>query len=154
MGFSYQPPPALRAMKNPTFPSRNDFQTTYSKPKLPLSWPSSLPSLVPHRIRRKLRSKIRSRQSPSSSFATLQTSASPVDTLRSLRAHRWSFYDVQYLILIVLVIFSLSIIPARPLVKAAIATAMLVSVTLPLARQFFLPFWPIGVWLIFYYACG
>lgn len=141
-------------MKTSAFPSRNDFQNTYSKAKLPLSWPSSIPSLVPHRIRRKLRSKIRSRQSPASSFASLETSYSPADSLRSLRAHRWSFYDVQYLILIILGIFSLCIIPARPLVKATVSTVVLVSLLLPVLRQFFLPFWPIGGWLIFYYACG
>lgn len=142
-------------MKKSTFPSRSGFQETYSKAKFPFSWPSSIPTLIPHRIRRKLRSKVRSRQSPSSSLTSLQTSISPADTLRSLRAHRWSFYDGQYLILIVLGIFSLCIIPSPgPIVKTGISTVILVALILPVTRQFLLPSLSIWTWLTFYYACG
>ena len=144
----------LRMMKK-SFPSRKEFQKTYSQAKLSFSWPPSLRAIIPHRIRRKLKSKIRSRQSPSSSLASLQTSLSPADTLRSLRAHRWSYYDGQYLILIILGIFSLSIIPSPgPIIKTAISTLMLISLILPATRQFALPFMPIASWLIFFYACG
>lgn len=141
-------------MKTPTFPSRSEFQSTYAKVTLPLSWPTSIPSLVPHRIRRKLRSKIRSRQSPSSTFSTLQKSLSPLDSLSSLQTHRWSLYDLQYLLLSILVIFSLCIIPGTVLFRVGVPTIILLSVTIPASRQFWLPFWPIGIWLLFYYACG
>ena len=138
-----------------SFPSRKEFQNTYSRAKLPFSWSPSLPSIIPHRIRRKIRSKLRSRQSPSSTLASLQTSTSPADTLRSLRSHRWSYYDGQYLILIILGIFSLSIIPSPgPILKTVISTLILVSLILPVTRQFALPFMPIASWLIFFYACG
>ncbi|KAI9834247.1 MAG: hypothetical protein M1819_003085 [Sarea resinae] len=128
-------------------------QTTFTKSKVPFSWPS-MPSFVPYRLRRKLRSKLRSRQSPASGLATLQTSFSPADTLRSLRAHRWSYYDGQYLILMIFGIFSLCIIETPgPLFKTFVATLLLTSLTLPITRQFFLPFLPIACWLILFYAC-
>ena len=146
---------AAPQMMKKSFPSRKDFQTTYSKAKLPFSWPSSIPAIIPHRIRRKLRSKVRSRQSPSSSLAALQTSWLPADTLHALRKHRWSYYDGQYLLLVVLGIFSLSIIPSPgPLGKTAISTLFLTSLILPITRQFFLPFTPVATWLVFFYACG
>ena len=137
------------------FPSRADFQKTYSKTKVPFSWPSSIPTIIPHRIRRKLRSKVRSRQSPSSSLAALQTSWSPADTLQSLREHRWSYYDGQYLLLLILAIFSLCMISSPgPLIKTAVSTLFLTALILPITRQFFLPFAPIAGWLVFFYACG
>ncbi|KAI4260947.1 MAG: hypothetical protein LQ352_000102 [Teloschistes flavicans] len=134
-----------------SYASRSDFQKTY----LPISWLPSFPHILPHRIRRRLRSKVRSRQSPSTSLASLETSFSPADTLRSLRTHRWSFYDGQYLILIILNVFSLSIIASPgPLFKTAVSTLALLALILPITRQFFLPFLFIATWLIFFYACG
>ncbi len=143
------------AMRNSTFPSRDRFQETYSKAKIPFSWPSSIPSLIPHRMRRKLRSKVRSRQSPSSSFASIETSVSPADTLQALRAHRWSFYDGQYVILVILGIFTLCIIPSPgPLAKTGVSTLLLASLIIPATRQVFLPLLPVITWLGFFYACG
>lgn len=138
-----------------SFPSRKEFQKAYTSQKLPLAWLPSMPALISHRIRRKLRSRIRSRQSPSSSLSSLETSWSPADTLRSLRAHRWSFYDGQYLIIVILAIFTLCIIPSvGPLLKTFVASLYLVSLILPVTRQFSLPFLPIATWLTFFYACG
>lgn len=119
----------------------------------PFSWPRSIPNPIPHRLRRKLRSKLRSRQSPSSSLASLQTSFSPADTLRSLRQHRWSVYDGQYLILIILGIFALSISEFGALQKTAASTALMVALLMPITRQFFLPFLPILTWLFFFFSC-
>ncbi|KAI4241619.1 MAG: hypothetical protein L6R40_004452 [Gallowayella cf. fulva] len=136
---------------------KNSFalRTDYQKPYIPLSWLPSMPAIIPHRIRRKLRSKIRSRQSPSTSLSSLETSLSPAHTLRSLRHHRWSFYDGQYLILIILAIFSLSIIASPgPIFKTVVATLIITSLILPATRQFFLPFLPVIIWLIWFYACG
>lgn len=142
-------------MKKSSFSSRSGFQETYAKAKLPFSWRPSIPSLLPHRIRRKLRSKVRSRQSPASSLTSLETSISPADTLRALRVHRWSFYDGQYLILIILGIFSLCIIPSPgPIVKTGLSTIILVALILPITRQFLLPSISIWTWLTFFYACG
>ena len=115
----------------------------------------SLSGMVPHRLRRKIRSTLRNRQSPASSFADLQTSFSPSDTLRSLRSHQWSFFDGQYLIVTVLLIFALAIItePAVTYHTAILVTLLLTSLVFPITRQFFLPFLPIATWLIFFFAC-
>lgn len=118
---------------------------------------SALPSLVPHRLRRKwraTRSRIRSRQSPTSSIASLETSFSPADTLRSLRYHPWSIYDGQYLILAIVVIFSLSVSEAPgPFAKTFAAALMMGGLVLPITRQFLLPFLPALTWLLLFSSC-
>ncbi|KIW11593.1 hypothetical protein PV08_10894 [Exophiala spinifera] len=127
--------------------------TALSKKHIQLPW-RSIQILVPHRLRRKLRSKLRNRQSPASSFANLQTSCSPADTLRALQNHKWTIYDAQWLFLAFIGIFSLSIIESPgPLVKTAVATLLLTSLVFPITRQFFRPFMPIAAYLIFFYAC-
>ena len=142
-------------MRKTPFASWGDSQPSYSVAKLGLPWPLSIPNPIPHRVRRKIRSKLRSRQSPSNTFTHLQTSYNPRNTLRSLAEHKWSFYDGQYLILLVLGIFSLSIIPSPgPLVKTAISTVIITALILPVTRQFLLPSLAIWMWLIFFYACG
>jgi membrane-associated phospholipid phosphatase len=58
------------------------------------------------------------------------------------------------LLLLIVGIFSLTIIESPgPLAKTAIFTALLISLLLPMTRQFFLPFLPIAGWLLFFYAC-
>ena len=140
----------------PSYTSPKRFLTpTFSLSKLGFSWPPSIPVVVPHRIRRKLRSRIRSRQSPASTISALQTSCNPRDTLRSLRKHRWSAYDAQYLLIVILGVFSLSVMEhPGALVKTAVTTLLLISLILPITRQFFLPFLPIATWLVFFYSCG
>lgn len=128
-------------------------QDHLGKLQIQVPW-RSIHLLVPHRMRRKIRSKLRSRISPSSSIASLQTSFSPLDTLRALQRHQWTLYDFQYLLLIVVGIFSLSVIEVPgPLTKTAMSTLLLISLLLPITRQFFLPFLPIAAWLAFFYAC-
>ncbi len=123
----------------------------YSKSKMPFSWPS-IPNPLPRRIRRKLRSKFRSSQSPASSIASIQTSFNPSDSIRALRAHRWSVYDGQYLILIIIAIFSLSVSQAPgPLMKTGAASLFILALLMPITRQFFLPALPIFTWLLFFF---
>jgi hypothetical protein len=139
---------------NSTLPTWKDrTQNQFGKLQIQVPW-RSIQLLVPHRMRRKIRSKLRSRVSPTSSISSLQTSLSPADTLRSLQSHRWTVYDFQYLLLLIVGIFSLTIIESPgPLAKTAIFTALLISLLLPMTRQFFLPFLPIAGWLLFFYAC-
>lgn len=139
---------------NPPLPSWKDrTQNQFGKLQIQVPW-RSIQMLVPHRMRRKIRSKLRSRLSPTSSISSLQTSFSPVDTLRSLQSHRWTPYDFQYLLLLVVGIFSLSMIEVPgPLAKTAVFTLLLFSLLLPITRQFFLPFLPVAGWLVFFYAC-
>lgn len=133
--------------------SWKDARPSGSKTTVKIPW-RSLQLLVPHRLRRKLRSKVRNRQSPASSITKLQTSFSPLETLRALQQHRWTIYDGQWLILAFLGIFSLSIIESPgPLVKTAVATFFLTTLCLPITRQFFMPFLPIASYLIWFYAC-
>ncbi|CAD6455472.1 e6b5b506-671c-42bf-b6a1-2fe62e401d7a [Sclerotinia trifoliorum] len=124
---------------------------TFTKAKMPFSWPS-LPNPIPRRVRRRLRSKFRSNASPASSIASIETSFNPKDTLRALRSHRWSVYDGQYLILIIIAIFSLSISQAPgPLMKTGAATLLMLALLMPVTRQFFLPVLPIFTWLVFFF---
>ncbi|KAF2477909.1 aureobasidin resistance protein Aur1 [Lindgomyces ingoldianus] len=118
---------------------------------------SQLPSFIPHRVRRKwraTRSRIRSRQSPTSSIASLETSFSPADTLRSLRTHPWSIYDGQYLILAIVAIFSLSVMESPgPFAKTFVAALLMLGLVLPAIRQFLLPFLPALTWMLLFYCC-
>jgi hypothetical protein len=124
---------------------------TFSKAKLPFSWPSIL-NPIPRRYRRRLRSKFRSAISPASSIAKIETSFDPRDTIKALRQHRWSYYDGQYLFLIILAIFSLSISQAPgPLMKCAAATALMGALLVPITRQFFLPALPILSWVFLFF---
>ncbi|PGH21555.1 hypothetical protein AJ80_03115 [Polytolypa hystricis UAMH7299] len=138
----------------PAIPSWNKRgQNFLGNVHIKLPW-RSIQMLVPYRMRRKLRSKLRSRVSPSSSITSLKTSFSPLDTLKSLQAHRWTLYDGQYLLLLSMGVFSLCVIESPgPLVKALISLALGTALLLPVTSQFFLPFLPTIFWLIFFYAC-
>jgi len=125
--------------------------TTFTKAKIPFTWPS-IPNPIPRRYRRRLRSKFRSAQSPASSIAALQTSFNPADTIKALRAHRWSYWDGQYLILIIVAIFSLSISQAPgPILKTGAASLLMLALLMPITRQFFLPALPILTWVLFFF---
>lgn len=125
--------------------------TTFSKAKLPFSWPS-IPNPIPRRYRRRLRSKIRASISPSSAIASIETSFNPSDTIKALRTHRWSYYDGQYILLVIILIFSLSISQApSPLIKTGAASLYILALLMPITRQFFLPFLPIMTWIIFFF---
>lgn len=137
-------------MPQPTLYNSPD-SPTFMKSKLPFSWPN-VPNPIPRRYRRRLRSKFRSGQSPASSLGNLQTSFNPADSLRALRVHRWSVYDGQYLILIIIAIFSLSISQAPgPLIKTGAASLLILALLMPITRQFFLPVLPIFTWLVFFF---
>ncbi|KAF2721041.1 aureobasidin resistance protein Aur1 [Polychaeton citri CBS 116435] len=137
--------------------SNDGTQRFFSQPKIPsVSWPH-MPALLPHRLRRKFRStrsKIRSRATPTSSITSLNTSWNPADTLKSLRTHQWSVFDAQYIFLAILATFSLCVIQSPgPMVKTLVATLIMLSLILPITRQFFLPALPVFGWLIFFYSC-
>jgi hypothetical protein len=118
---------------------------------MPFSWPS-IPNPIPRRYRRRLRSKLRASQSPASSIASIQTSLNPSDTIRALRSHRWSVYDGQYLVLILLGIFSLSISQTpSPMVKTGASLLVMLGLMMPVTRQFLLPFLPVLTWLVVFF---
>ncbi|PBP17931.1 aureobasidin resistance protein Aur1 [Diplocarpon rosae] len=125
--------------------------TTYTKATMPFSWPS-IPNPIPRRYRRRLRSKFRSAQSPASSIASIETSFNPADSIKALRAHRWSYYDAKYLILIIISVFSLSISQAPgPMMKTGASALLMIALLMPATRQFFLPVLPVLTWLLFFF---
>jgi inositol phosphorylceramide synthase catalytic subunit len=127
----------------------------FSMSKTTFSWPLNFSNPLPHKYRaHKLRSKLRARQSPASSIASVQTSFSPFITLRALKAHKWSIYDAQYLLLITLGIFTLSISPSpSPLLKMGAVALLVAALLMPVTSQFFFPFLPILTWLVFFFSC-
>lgn len=116
----------------------------------------SIPSSLLKSLRRKIRSsrsRLRARIAPASSITALNWSISPADTLHALRTHQWSFWDAQYLGLVIVGIFSLCIIQnPGPLTKTFLSALLITSLLLPITRQFFLPFLPIICWLVFFYS--
>ena len=137
-------------MADPRFYSASS-PTAFTKTKFPFSWPS-IPNPIPRRYRRRLRSKFRNSHSPTSSIASIETSFNPSDTIKALRAHRWSYYDGQYLILIIVSVFSLSVSQApSPLIKTGAASLLIGALLMPITRQFFLPVLPIFTWLLFFF---
>lgn len=127
----------------------------FSSTRIP-GW-KAIPVFIPHRVRRKWRatkSRIRSRQTPTSSLSALNTSFSPSDTIKSLRAHRWSYYDAQYIFLAILAIFCLSFMQSPgPLGKTLAMALLMGSLVIPATRQFFLPFLPIAGYLLLFFSC-
>ena len=126
-------------------------QRFFSTPKLPGG--ISLPTIIPHRLRRKFRStktRLRSNQPTTASITRLETSLNPADTLRSLKKHQWSVWDAQYIFLAILGIFSLCVIESPgPFAKTFVATLLILSLLIPLTRQFFLPFLPLLSFICF-----
>lgn len=135
----------------------NNFEVAspiFSKPFAQSKWPlNMIPNPIPQRYRRKLRSKLRARQSPASSVSSLDWSLSPYDSMRALRSRQWSLYDAQYLVLAFLIIFSLCVSPSALLLKSATVFGATIILLIPMTRQFFLPFLPIGTWLLFFFTC-
>jgi inositol phosphorylceramide synthase catalytic subunit len=127
----------------------------FSMSKTTFSWPLNFSNPLPHKYRaHKLRSKLRARQSPASSVSSVQTSFSPFVTLRAMKAHKWTIYDAQYLFLIALGIFAMSIAPSPgPFLKMGAVALLVAALLVPVTSQFFFPFLPILTWLIFFFSC-
>jgi hypothetical protein len=145
----------LSTAPTPTMGESGRSTPIFSISKTTFSWPLNFSNPLPHKYRvHKLRSKLRARQSPASSVASVQTSFSPFITLRALRAHKWSIYDAQYLFLISLGIFALSISPSpSPLLKTGAVALLVAALLAPATSQFFFPFLPILTWLVFFFSC-
>jgi hypothetical protein len=135
-------------------PSLKEGQAKFVKSRMAFWWPS-LPSIIPHRLRRRIRSRLRQGASPASSLASLQTSFDPFDAVKSLRQHRWTRWDLQYIMMVVLLSFSAYIIQMPgPFLKSIVGLLLCTGLVLPITRQFVLPCMPIFTWLIFFYGLG
>lgn len=129
------------------------------KPKLPF-WPGSLNfallNPIPHKYRPSRRLRARQKARPTAlrddDVSRLQTSFDVRETLRILRTRRWHILDVQYLILAVVLLFSLMIAPSAPLIKTGALVLYSVLLLMPITRQFFLPSMAIWVYLLFFFS--
>ena len=117
----------------------------------------SFRALIPHRLRRKWRAtriRIRTSAASTSAISTLQTSFDPADTVRLLRQHQWTLYDLQYLLLGVVSLLCLSLTTGPGFLLKTLGAAGLLSITLiPITRQFFFPCLPLFGWLILFFNC-
>ncbi|KAL2023719.1 hypothetical protein VTK56DRAFT_1433 [Thermocarpiscus australiensis] len=132
-----------------------------TKPKLlPLSWPGALLTQlnpIPRKYRpaRKLRLRLNSSSKPRdrpNDITRLQTSLDAWSTLRALRSRKWSLWDLQHLVVLGYILFSLAILPPAPLVKIGALVVLGVLLLMPVSQQFFLPSLPIWTYLLYFFA--
>lgn len=75
-------------------------------------------------------------------------------TFKRLGNHEWNRWDLQYVVMIPLLLFCFCVMVEPPLlVRVAIAILLLVGISAPITSQFWLPFMPIATWLILFYSC-
>lgn len=88
----------------------------------------------------------------SDDLTRLQTSFSASEGIRTLRTRKWSVLDLQYVALATVLLFSLALSPAAPLLKTlAVLGAALLSL-MPISRQFFWPGMTIWGYLIYFFS--
>lgn len=129
------------------------------KPKLPF-WPGSLNlaqlNPIPHKYRPSRRLRARQKPRPTAlrddDVTRLKTSFDVRDTLRLLRTRRWRLYDVQYLVLLGVTLFSLLISPPAPLIKTGAVVLYSMLLLMPITQQFFLPSLPIWIYLLYFFT--
>lgn len=127
---------------------------TSTKKKSQFLWPLTISNPIPYKFRaRRLRSKLRARQSAASSISAVQTSFSPSVTLRAIRHHRWTVFDIQYIGLFLLAIFVLCITPnPGPLAKTGLVGLLLAGLLVPVTSQFLFPALPILAWVFYFFS--
>ncbi len=113
----------------------------------------SISDQIEHEGGRRSRCDPRTHSLHASPITILDTSLSPIDTLRALQSYQWKIYDLQWLCLAVVGILGLSMNQSlRCSEKMAIAAFLLGSLILPLTRQIFRPFMPMATYLIWFSA--
>uniref|UniRef100_A0A060T565 ARAD1B01892p n=1 Tax=Blastobotrys adeninivorans TaxID=409370 RepID=A0A060T565_BLAAD len=89
----------------------------------------------------------------SRNLSSLETSWDVRVSIRRLRQHEWTKWDIQYLILIPILLFCLFICEEPPFVfRLGLALLILLAVSLPITSQFFLYALPIITWLLLFYS--
>lgn len=86
--------------------------------------------------------------------SSLQRSFSPADGVRYLRyQHKWTLFDLQYVMLAMFCLSSLWIIEAHaPFIKSAAVVGYTLLLLTPATSQFFLPSWPIWTYLLYFFS--
>ena len=130
---------------------------------LPFAWPTALnlsqlnPIPQKYRPSRKTRmrlQKIKSNSGPQAAddVTRLETSFNVLDSVNALRRRRWHVYDLQYVLLLGYVMFSLFILPSAPLLKTAALVGGAILLLVPVTSQFFLPGLPIWTYLLYFFS--
>lgn len=109
-------------------------------------------SLRPSRRRPRQKSGASSTPARPDHVAALKTSFNPADGLRALQRHRWNVYDLQYVVLLVALVFSFWIAPIPTLIKMGSVAVYTLLVLMPATRQFFLPSLPIWMYLLYFFC--
>lgn len=127
------------------------------KPTLPSLWTGNINfaklNPIPHRYRsNRAKRNQKKRASGPEDVVSLQKSLNPLETLSKLRNHKWRLLDLQYIILVALIVFSLCITPSAPLIKTAAVAGGLLLLTVPLTSQFFFPGLSIWAYLIYFFC--
>ena len=69
--------------------------------------------------------------------------------------HEWAWRDAHWLICLAIVTFALTInIKFAVWMKLGFAAFYSLLLLMPVTSQFFLPFSPIGTWLVLFFSCG
>ncbi|KAK8095997.1 hypothetical protein PG999_014019 [Apiospora kogelbergensis] len=130
-----------------------------SPSKLHFKWPVPLdlaalnPVAAIRQGRKRSNSKAKARFPAQENVAALQTSFSVSQSVRALRRHKWSWFDLQYIFLASLCTASLFIIGVHaPLIKTAAFLGYALLLFMPATRQFFLPSWPIWTYLLYFFS--
>lgn len=130
-----------------------------NRSKLPSLWNRNLTLAIFTRLpsryttgRPRSRSKSKILPPGQEAVGDLQTSFSFWDGIRDLQKHRWHTSDIQYFILVGLVLFSLAVAPSAPVLKCLALLGSSWLVLTPATRQFFLPSAPIWIWLLYFFC--
>lgn len=92
---------------------------------------------------------------PGSTLGNLETSWDIRITINKLKKHEWNKWDLQYLIMIPSLLFSLIIIRDPPfIIRLGIILIMGLLCLFPITCQFWFRFLPIGTWLALFFSCG
>lgn len=90
---------------------------------------------------------------PGASNFALETSMSFMDGVRRLKRHEWCKYDLQYLVMIPLLVFCFFVCYGLPLLlRVAIVVLLIYLCVVPAFGQFFWNFMPTGTWLMLFFA--
>ncbi|KAF9394714.1 Aureobasidin resistance protein Aur1 [Podila verticillata] len=81
------------------------------------------------------------------------TKAATFSTLRPLQQHQYTFYDLQYVFLLVLFSFCYFIMDKPVWFKLPIALTTIALLIPRRARLFMLPFLAVAAWLVLFYCC-
>jgi len=143
-----------------------EFAAVLPQPKaklLPFAWPAALNleelNPIPHKYRpsRKTRMRLQKIKSntgvpPADDITRLQTSFNVLEGVTALRQRRWRIYDLQHLLVLGIMMFSLFILPSAPLIKTGGLVVLGMLLLMPITSQFFLPSLPIWVYLLYFFS--